>query len=180
MSLRYSARAQPFLDAIDAAVFGSAAVRDWLIKGTRHAAAYHGAASLHAEQRAERGQPRQPFFCNCWCGRDSRCTCRLAGSRALETDALFIVANAAGRRLAIYIEFKHPGERFSPGQAEGYPLRAACWASGTYRPRSVPPQDDWLCVVFAGDAAVSSPESAAFDRRIGHGEAASAIAGYRS
>lgn len=85
-----------------------------------------------------------------------------------------------GRSLALHIEFKHPGERLSPGQAEAYPLRAACWASGNYRPRSLPTHDDWMTAIFMEDAQLQNPLYAPFNKRVGHNAARNVIPGYPS
>ena len=174
----YSSKAQPFLDTIAEAVFLSQTVRDWLVAETRHAQVYTGAKSLHREQERLRPDTKQPFYCNYWCGKDSRCTCRVEGSRSLETDAMFFLEAGSGRRLGVHVEFKHAGEPLLPGQAEGYPLRADCWARRSQRPRTVVPHDDWLTVIFCGDAETREPAVAPFDRRIGHGEARRMIPGY--
>ncbi len=178
MTNKYSRRAQPFLDAIAEAVFSGQAVRDWLVAETRHAQVYIGARSLHREQARLRPNTKQPFYCNYWCGKDSRCTCRVAGSRSLETDAMFFLEAESGRRLGVHVEFKHVSEPLLPGQAEGYPLRADCWARRDKRPGTVVPHDDWLTVIFCGDAETGELAVAPFDRRIGHGEARKMIPGY--
>jgi hypothetical protein len=174
----YSAKAQPFLDAIAQAAFASRSVQDWLLRDTPHAAHYAGATSLHVAQAAARPTTKQPFYCNYWCGRDARCTCRPEGSTGLETDLMLFLGAGEGRRLAIHVEFKHAGEQLRPGQAEAYPMRAACWAGGNYRPGSVMPHDDWLTAIFCGDDECTAPALAPFQRRIGHGEARGMIPGY--
>ena len=174
-----SSRAQPFLDAAAEVVFSSQTVRDWLVARTRHAQAYTGAKSLHREQERLRPGTKQPFYCNYWCGKDSGCTCRIEGSRSLETDAMFFLEAGSGRRLGMHVEFKHAGEPLLPGQAEGYSLRAECWATRRiYDPRTVLPHDDWLTVIFCGDVETQEPAVAPFDRRIGHGEAGRIVPGY--
>lgn len=178
MPTPYSDKAQPYLDAIAAAVFASQSVRDWLVADTPLAREYRGASSLHHEQKSLRPGTKQPFYCNYWCGKDSRCTCRIDGSRSLETDAMFFMEAGSRRRLAVHVEFKHAGEPLRPGQAEGYPLRASCWADRSKRPRSVLPHDDWLTVIFCGDMETDGEAVASFDRRIGHGEARRTIPGY--
>ena len=153
-------------------------MRDWLVAETRHAQVYTGAKSLHREQERLRPGTKQPFYCNYWCGEDSRCICRIEGSRSLETDAMFFLEAGSGRRLGVHVEFKHAGEPLLPGQAEGYPLRAGCWARRCQRARTVVPRDDWLTVIFCGDADTQEPAVALFERRIGHGEAREMIPGY--
>ena len=159
-------------------MFSRQTVRDWLVTQTRHAEAYTGTHSLHGEQECLRPNTKQPFYCNCWCGKDSRCTCRIKGSKSLETDAMFFLEAGSGGRLGVHVEFKHAGEPLLFGQAEGYPLRATCWASHGQRPRTVLPHRDWLTVIFCGDAETQERETAPFDRRIGHGEARKMIPGY--
>ena len=177
----YSKKARPYLDAIAAAVFSREDVRNWLLAGTRHETAYANATCLDAEQKACRGKTRQPFYCNYWCfwcERAGNCGIRFDGSRPLETDMMAFLESDQGRRLAIHIEFKHDGEALRIGQAEAYPLRAECWATSRYKPRSIMAHDDWLTVIFCGDDAKDSLEVAPFERRISHSEARSMIECY--
>ena len=177
MAKPYSYKALPYLDAIATGVFSEQSVRDWLVATTRHASAYEGARSLHLDQQSIRPKPER-YYCTYHCGKDSNCTCRIDGSKSLETDAMFFLEALSGRRLGVHVEFKHPGERFGFGQAEGYPLRAACWADRVRCPGTVLPHDDWLTVIFCGDAEIHDRSVAPFDRRIGHSEACGVIPGY--
>lgn len=82
----YSGKAQPYLDAITESAFKSQEVRDWMITGTTAMVNYASAGILIDEQRAIRWRTKptkQPFWANYWCGRDSRCTCRIEGSKGL-------------------------------------------------------------------------------------------------
>lgn len=177
----YSGKAQPYLDAIAESVFASQDVRDWLIRGTPVEARYVKAAALIEEQRSVRWRTKpttQPFWANYWCGRDSRCTCRIEGSKGLESDAIFFFRNNSNRILAVHIEFKHPKEAFQFGQPEAYPLRAACFQS-TYRERStLNEHHDWATVIFCGSEALSDPRLSNFQRVITHDEATKVIAKY--
>jgi hypothetical protein len=177
----YSEKAQPFLNAIADGVFTSSNTRDWLIQGTPHEASYAGCEVLADEQRAVRWRQKptkQPFWANYWCGRDSRCTCRIEGSKGLESDAIFFIRNTSGRILAVHVEFKHPGEAFGFGQPEAYPLRAACFTRTYAQRKTVNPHHDWTTVVFCGEDARSDPRLSNFQRIITHTEAAEVIAGY--
>jgi hypothetical protein len=177
----YSERAQPFLDAIADGVFTSQSFRDWLILGTPAEAEYIGSSALIGEQRAVRWRSKptkQPFWANYWCGLDSRCTCRIEGSKGLESDAIFFFRNQSSRVLAVHVEFKHPRESFGFGQPEAYPLRAACFAS-TYQKRpTLNAHQDWTTVIFCGAEALSDSRLSNFHRVISHSEAAKVIAGY--
>ncbi|MEH6718874.1 MAG: hypothetical protein V7704_08350 [Aurantimonas endophytica] len=174
----YSEKAQPFLDAIGAAVLSSVEVRDWILSGIPTASAYIGSTTAADEQRKKRGITKQPFWANYWCGQDSRCTCRIAGSRSLESDAIFFLRNTAGRTLALHVEFKHPREAFGYGQPEGYPLRAACFTRTWAARKSLLPHDDWATTIFCGLEAASDPRINAFQRIITHAEARIRIPGY--
>ncbi len=178
----YSEKAQPYLDAIAEAVFSQEKVRNWLLAGTRHETAYTNAKCLDAEQKVCRGKTKQPFYCNYWCSwceRDMNCgIIRIVGFRRVETDLMAFLESDEGRRLAIHIEFKRDGETLKCGQAEAYPLRAECWATNRYKPRSVLIHQDWLTVIFCGDDAKDSSELAPFERRISHSEARSMIERY--
>lgn len=177
----YSGKAQPYLDAIAAGVFSSQEVRDWLLVGTPAEANYIGSSPLNDEQRAVRWRvkpTRQPFWANYWCGRDSRCACRIDGSKGLESDAIFFFRNSLNRVLAVHLEFKHPREAFCYGQPEAYPLRAACFAK-TYGERStMNAHHDWVTVIFCGQDALSDERLSHFQRVITHSEAAGMIRSY--
>jgi hypothetical protein len=177
----YSGKAQPYLDAIAEAVFRSQGVRDWLLAGTPAAETYTGASVLADEQRAvrwARKQTRQPFWANYWCGRDAECSCRIEGSKGLESDAIFFFRNSPGRILAVHLEFKHTNEPFGFGQPEAYPLRADCF-SRTYSNRpTLNPHDDWTTVLFCGSDCVADPRLSSFQRVITHAAAAKEISGY--
>ena len=177
----YSEKAQPYLNAIAQGVFASQQIRDWLIKGTSAETAFTGSSVLIDEQRAVRWRTKptkQPFWANYWCGRDSRCTCRLDGSKGLESDAIFFFRNTSARVLAIHIEFKHPKEAFGFGQPEAYPLRAACFAK-TFRERStLNAHHDWTTVIFCGAETLLDDRIANFQRIVTHDEARRMINAY--
>jgi hypothetical protein len=158
----YSAKAQPYLNAIAESVFTSQEVRDWLLKGTLVEANYLGSDVLIAEQEAVRWAKRrtkQPCWANYFCGLDSRCTCRIEGSKSLESGAIFFFRNIgpdrkqegeSSRVLAVHVEFKHPREPFTLGQAEGYPLRAAFFVKTQHQRSMLNKHHDWTTVIFCG------------------------------
>lgn len=169
----YSGKAQPYLDAIAESVFKSTDVRDWLITGTPAEASYVGSEVLIDEQRAVRWRTKptkQPFWANYWCGLDSRCTCRIEGSRGLESDAIFFFRNHLNRVLAVHIEFKHPGESFGFGQPEAYPLRAACFTKTFQTRPTLNSHHDWTTVLFCGSESLSDERLSHFQRVITHRE----------
>jgi hypothetical protein len=176
--LAYSGKAQPYLDAIARAVFASQQVRDWLLQGTPAEASYRGSVAMEDGPRLIRSGTKQPFWANHFCGRDSRCICRVDGSRALESDAIFFLRNASSRVLAMHIEFKHSREAFQLGQPEGYPLRAACFARTHQERSTLYPHDDWTTSIFCGPEALTDPRLVHFQRVIPHDEARSMIPGY--
>ena len=169
----YSGKAHPYLDAFAAAVFGDGAFRDWVVSGTRTAPDYTGDDVLIDEQRAVRWAKRQtsqPFWANYWCGKDSRCTCRVPGSKGLESDAIFFPRKTSGRVLAVHLEFKLIGEAVGFGQAASYPLRAACFARTHAARATLNAHDDWICIVLCGAQGLDDPELKHFDRAILHEE----------
>ena len=177
----YSEKAQPYLDAIANGVFHDPRVRDWIIAGTPHEAAYLGADVLIEAQRSVRWHAKltkQPFWANYWRGRDSRCTCRIEGSRGLESDAIFFFRNTANRVLAVHLEFKHVGESFGYGQPEAYPLRAACFARTHADRKTLNAHHDWTTVLFCGEDALLDPRLEHSERVIAHTEASSRLARY--
>lgn len=177
----YSGKAQPYLDAIAESVLASQQVRDWMIAGTSVMASYSGAGVLIDEQRAVRWRTKptkQPFWANYWCGRDSRCSCRIEGSKGLESDAIFFFRNSSNRVLAVHVEFKHSNEAFGYGQPEAYPLRAACFAKTHHERPTLNAHDDWTTVIFCGAEALSDQRLSHFDRVITHDEAKRMILAY--
>jgi hypothetical protein len=177
----YSGKAQPYLDAIAEGLFASQEIRDWLLVGTSMAEQYTGAKVLIDEQRAVRWRvkpTKQPFWANYWCGRDSRCTCRIEGSKGLESDAIFFLRNDLARVLAVHVEFKHTGEAFSYGQPEAYPLRAACFAKTYHERPTLNRHDHWMTVLFCGEETLIDQRLTYFQRVITHGEAARMIRAY--
>lgn len=169
MTHRYSPVATGFLEHICLAAFDSQSVRDWLVEGTSKAEEFSGAASLHQEQSERRGAMKGPFFTNYWWGHRVIGLCRPEGSKACEVDAMLFLGAGTGGRLAIHIEHKSAGERFSFGQAEAYPMRAKRFADRRFCPRQLVPHDQWLTLVFCDDAEVGSASMAPFIRQIGHG-----------
>jgi hypothetical protein len=177
----YSGKAQPYLDAIAESVFTSQDVTDWLIAGTPVEANYAGSRALIDEQRAVRWRKKptkQPFWANYWCGRDSRCTCGIEGSKAIESDAIFFFRNSSDRVLAVHIEFKHTDEAFSFGQPDAYPLRADCFARTHHDRPTLNAHDDWATVIFCGAESLLDQRLSFFQRVITHGEAARMIRAY--
>jgi len=163
----YSGKAQPYLDAIAENVFTSQVARNWLIEGTPAASDYSGAGVLIDEQRCVRWRtkPTKHFFwANYWCGLDSLCTCRIEGSKGLESDAIFFLKNKSDGILAIHVEFKHPNEAFGFGQPEAYPLRAACFAKTYSKRKTLNAHQDWITVIFCGAEALSDSRLSHFQR----------------
>lgn len=175
----YSSKAQPYLDAIAEGIFSSEKIRDWLIKRTPVETEYLGAQVLFDEQRKVRWRKKrtkQPFWANYFCGKDSRCTCRIEGSKSLESDAIFFLRSRSNRVLAVHVEFKHAYEAFNYGQPEAYPLRAGCFAK--YPPPTINLHNDWTTVLFCGDDTLLDERISSFQRVITHNEAATVISGY--
>ena len=179
----YSGKAQPYLDAIAESVFASQHVRNWLIEGTPAQVRYADSGVLIDEQRSVRWHAKptkQPFWANYWCGRDSRCTCRIEGSKGLESDAIFFFQNAEKNVLAVHIEFKHRNEAFQFGQPESYPLRGACFVQTHHERPTLNAHHDWTTVIFCDAAALSDPRLSNFQRVITHADAARVITRYPS
>lgn len=169
----YSSKAQPFLDAFAQCMFGDIDFRDWVLEGTSLEKSYAQSTILIEEQRAVRWRispTKQPFWANYWCGRDARCTCRIEGSKGLESDAIFFIKSTNERRAAVHIEFKHPGEKFGFGQPEAYPLRAACFAQTHSRRPTLNAHDDWTTVLICSEEDRSDPRVSCFERSLTHTE----------
>jgi len=103
----YSEKAQPYLDAIAESVFTSQDVRDWLIKGTPVESNYARSGVLFDEQCAVRWptkRTKQPFWANYWCGRDSRCTCRIEVLHLTGAVSRQSIPDEDGRRTQLPVE----------------------------------------------------------------------------
>jgi hypothetical protein len=99
-------------------------------------------------------------------------------AKRAESDAIFFLENQANRVLAIHIEFKRVNELFAPGQAEAYPMRAACFAKTHESRPTLNAHHDWATVLFCGPEKLADPRLASFQRVITHGQAAAMLAGY--
>ena len=178
---RYSEKAQPYLDAIANAVFTSGAIRDWIVAGTKHEEIYKGSGILTHEQREVRWhkkRTKQPYWANYFCGKDSSCSCRIEGSKSLESDAIFFFRETGGRILAVHLEFKQVKEQFQYGQPEGYPLRAKCFSETHPERPALNSHNDWMTVIFCGEDTFQDHRIKLFDRAISHNEAALKIPGW--
>lgn len=154
-----------------------------MIKGTPSEVSYASPGVLIDEQRTvrwSRQRTKQPFWANYWCGRDSRCTCRIEGSKGLESDAIFFFRSKSDRILAVHVEFKHPNEAFGYGQPEAYPLRAACFVKTYHERPTLNAHHDWATVIFCGAEAFPDRRLSNFQRVITHDEARRMIEGYPS
>jgi hypothetical protein len=72
---------------------------------------------------------------NVFCS-ESRCECPNLSGR--EIDILAVFQRDDGERLGIHIECKHPGDKFSNGQAARYRERLLCWTRDGKGPRTIP------------------------------------------
>ncbi|HXR95810.1 MAG TPA: hypothetical protein VN718_08025 [Rhizomicrobium sp.] len=152
--------------------------RRWLLSGTRFGSALLEARPIEKSiQRDLRSSTlKNPYWFNYWCGKDSKCVCRVEDGT--ETDILFILDYANDKRLGLHIEVKPPGEQLRVGQAESYPRRAACWANPDTRPRTVPPHQDFLTMLVCGQELASDKRVQNFDKVIFHNDIARRIKPY--
>lgn len=153
------------------------AFRNWVLQGTPHHEDYHRAVPLGEAQRILRSPTiRNPYWFNYWCGKDSRCECRIG--TGIETDILIVLERADSRRLGVHIEVKRPGEHLGNGQAASYPRRAACWANPKTKPRTVPLHQDFVTLLVCGRELVNHEQAIFFDKIICHDEVEQHIGTY--
>jgi hypothetical protein len=170
LELRY---ARPVANAL----LESSEFRRWLLAGTKHENDASDARPTVEEQRRLRSpKMKNPYWFNYWCGKDSKCACRIG--TGLETDILLLFESTDGRTLGLHIEVKRPSEHLGNGQAESYPRRAACWANPNTRPRTVPPHHDFLTMLICGRDLASDERIRSFDKVIFHDEVAQRLTIY--
>jgi hypothetical protein len=153
---------------VASAILESERFRLWLLAGTKHENDALGARPVGEIQGTLRSRTiKNPLWFNYWCGRDSKCACRIG--TGIESDILLILDCANGRRLGLHIEIKRPGEQLGEGQAESYQRRAACWASPVTRPKTVWPHEDYLTFLICGPE-LASDKLSFFDKVLFHNE----------
>jgi hypothetical protein len=143
-----------YCEPVAEAFAASAEFRDWLLARVGLIDWVGRSSSLKSEQHARRPKARF-WWKNYFCG-DSRCTC--PGLKGREVDILLFARRDGGKTVAIHIECKHPRDRFHAGQAESYPVRAACWASGQGGPRSLLPHDRAVTALICDRRAKHAPD----------------------
>lgn len=175
--INYSDRELKYARPVAGALLENSSFRRWLLTGTKFGPTILAARPVGEIQGARRSPGlKNPYWFNYWCGKDSRCTCRIG--TGIETDILLIFDCPNDRRLALHIEVKRPGDRLGDGQAESYPRRAACWADPSTRPRPVLPHDDFLTMLVCGRDLKSDRRLKHFDKVIFHDEVAKQISVY--
>jgi hypothetical protein len=151
--------------------------RQWFLARTQYASDYCLADPIGKSQSSLRSSKmKNPYWFNYWCGKDSQCLCRIG--TGIETDVLLVLERDNGRRLALHIEIKRPGESLENGQAESYPRRAECWVNSNTRPRNVPSHHDFLTIIVCGRNLGSESRLGYFDKVIFHDEVASQLEAY--
>jgi hypothetical protein len=164
-----------YCEPVAEAFADSSEFRDWLFSRLELADWIGRSTSLKSEQGAKRSKARF-WWKNYFCG-DTRCTC--AGLSGREVDILLFARRDDRRTLALHIECKHPTDRFHAGQALGYSVRAACWASGKGGPRSLLAHDEAHTLLICDRAAKHSVENTSqFDHVIYFDELATQIQPY--
>ena len=150
------------------AILSDGDFRSWFLSETRLGEKVKLAIPVgEAQGRLRSPTIKNPYWFNYWCGKDSRCTCKIG--TGIETDILLILAYGE-RKLGLHIEVKRPGEMLGNGQAESYPRRAACWADAETKPRTVLSHDDYLTVLVCGENLASDPRLSHFDKVIYHSD----------
>jgi hypothetical protein len=154
--------------------------RDWVFVRIGLADWAGRSRSLATEQSAAR--PTANFWWKNYYCHESRCRCFDGDGRKLagrEIDILLLAERDDGLRFALHVECKHSDDEFSVGQAEGYPLRAACWREGNGGPRTLL-RHDFSSTALIRDRAMSRPPAVdhVFDHVIFFDEIAEMIRPY--
>jgi hypothetical protein len=174
---KYSEAELMYARPVANAILESGVFRNWLLAGTKHETIAQDAHPVGEIQGSLRNQPlKNPYWFSYWCGRDSRCACRIG--TGIETDILIILGCANERKLGLHIEIKRPGDHLGDGQAESYPRRAACWANPDTRPKTVLPYQDFLTMLVCGRDLATDERLKYFDKVIFHDDVAQRIEVY--
>lgn len=170
---RYSDLELRYARPVAQAILDDPTFRDWFLTDTGHV----GARPIGPVQGSLRSSTmKNPYWFNYWCGKDSRCACRIG--TGIETDILLVMDTKADRRLGLHIEVKRQGEQLGDGQAESYPRRAACWANSATRPRTVAPHDEFLTMLVCGRELAKDERVRFFDKVVFHDQIAERIRPY--
>jgi hypothetical protein len=170
---RYSDLELRYARPVAQAILYDGSFRDWVLQETDHV----GARPIGPVQGSLRSPSmKNPYWFNYWCGKDSRCACRIG--TGIETDILMIMDSRDDRRLGLHIEVKRPGEHLGDGQAESYPRRAACWANSLTRPRTVAPHHEFLTMLVCDRKLASDERLRFFDKVLFHDQIAQRITPY--
>lgn len=173
----YSASELKYARPIANALIERADFRRWFMRGTPYEVGASEATVLVQQHRSLRSPNiKNPFWFNCFCGKDSRCECRVG--TGIETDILLIFEFATGGRLALHIEVKPPGTPLGEGQAESYPRRAACWANPATRPKTVPHHENFITAIAGWRGLQWDRTKRTFDREAYHDEIAEYLSPY--
>jgi len=160
-------------------ILESGAFRQWLLGGTKHEqSALHARPVGQLQASLRSPTMKNPYWFNYWCGKDSKCECRVGTGTGIETDILLMLDCPNDRRLALHIEIKRPGDHLRDGQAESYPRRAACWADPSTRPKTVLPHQDFLTILICGRELASDDRLRFFDKVIFHDDVSQRIRVY--
>src|SRR5580692_1190264 len=103
----YSERELRYARPVANAILESSAFRQWLLAGTKHengALEARPVGDIQASLRSPK--MKNPYWFNYWCGKDSKCPCRIGAG--IETDILLILDYANDRNLGLHIEIKRP------------------------------------------------------------------------
>ena|SRR5882672_10706136 len=174
---KYSESELRYARPVAQAILESSPFRQWLLAGTQYEKGARQARPVGEIQRGLRSPTmKNPYWFNYWCGKDSKCACRIG--TGIETDILLILDCANDRRLGLHIEIKRPGEQLGRGQAESYPRRAACWANPNTRPKTVLPHQDFLTMLICGRELEADGRLQFFDKVIFHDDVAQKIRVY--
>lgn len=175
--VKYSDLELRYARPVAQAILESGAFRQWFLTGTKYEHSALEARPIGETQARLRSRTmKNPYWFNYWCGKDSRCACRIG--TGIETDILIILDCANRRKLGLHVEIKRPGEKLGDGQAEAYPRRAACWANPETRPKTVPPHEDFLTMLVCGRELKSDVRLQHFDKVVFHEDVAQKINNY--
>ena len=174
----YSDKELPYAIPVAEGLLKAPSFLNWLIAGTRMEEAFANATPMAELQFSMRGKTKAPFWFNYWCGKDTRCECRIG--TGVETDIFLVFATQADRRMALHIE-DEDGLETASATVRPSPTRAVLPVGRRSLPdlmSRIPEHHDFLTILVAGPEIMADPRHRHFDKLVTHADISRFIPNY--